>query len=91
MLSAISCHSKADYTEVKQFLDSMISSLGLKVSIEESSNESFIDGRVGDVYVNSRKIGYIGELKPEVITSFSLDMPVSGFEIDLDELFSIIL
>ncbi len=89
-LSLASCHAKADYTEVKQFLDSLISSLGLEASVEDRDNGTFIDGRSGSIFVNNKKIGFIGEVKPEVITNFHLDMPISGFEINLDELSKLI-
>ena len=89
-LSVLSCHAGSNYTEIKQFLDALINSLGLKVSIEEGGYKSFIDGRNGLIFVNGKKIGIIGEFKPEIITNFHLDMPVSGFEIDLDEVFKLI-
>ncbi len=89
-LSLLSCHAGANYTEVKQFLDALINSLGLKASIEEMDHKSFINGRVGNIFVNGKSIGFIGELNPEIVANFNLDMPVSGFELNLDELFRLI-
>ncbi len=89
-LSVLSCHASTNYTEIKQFLDALINSLGLKASIEEDKHNSFINGRNGKIFVNGKNIGVIGEFKPEIITNFHLDMPVSGFEIDLDEVFKLI-
>ena len=86
----LSCHAKADYTEAKQFLDALMNSLGLKASVEEDNHKSFIDGRNGLIFVNGKSVGVIGEFNPEVISNFNLDMPISGFELNLDEVFKMI-
>jgi len=82
-------HEKANFTEMKQILDSFISLLGLKYEIQETQHNSFIEGRVGRILVNNKKIGYIGEINPKVLRNFGLEMPVTCMEINLDELFEI--
>lgn len=84
-----SSHEKANFTEMKTILDSFISLLGLKYEIEETTHNSFIEGRVGRILVNNKKIGFIGEINPIVLKNFGLEMPVSAIEINLDELFDI--
>ena len=89
-LAVLSCHANVNYTEVKQFLDALFNAIGLKISIENAEHGSFIGGRIGNVFIDGKDIGFIGEFKPEIITNFNLDMPVSGFEIDLDKIFRMI-
>src|SRR3989344_4944477 len=48
-LSSVSCHSGANFTEVKQLLDYLMNCLGLNYSIKEAEHGSFISGRVGKV------------------------------------------
>jgi len=87
-LAVVLCHEKTDFTELKQILDGLMSSLGLRVSIKEVSHSSFIEGRVGEMYVQGKNVGLIGELSPQVIMNWSLAVPVVGMEMDLEELFS---
>ena len=76
-----------DYTKVRQILDYLFRSLGLKYEIAETEHNSFISGRVARVIVNGRKIAYIGEISPQVITNWGLEVPVTAFELNLTELY----
>ena len=89
-LATVLCHEKTGFTELKQILDALMDSLGLKLIIKESSRESFIPGRVGEIFIKNQKIGVLGELSPEVITNWDLTVPVVGLELDLEELFSLL-
>jgi len=80
------CSEKTDFTAIKQILDSLFKSLDLDYKIEEVNHASFVNGRVGKILVKGKKIGYIGETSPKVLSNYDLTMPVSCFEIDLDEL-----
>lgn len=86
-LAVLLCHEKSDFTLIKQILDSLFQNLELEYKIEEVNHASFIKGRVGKILIKNKKIAYIGEIHPKVLTNYELIMPVSCFEIDLDELF----
>jgi len=81
---------KTDYTEIRQILDYLFRSLGLKYEILEVEHNSFIDGRLGRVVLNGKKIAYIGEISPMVVTQWELEVPVTAFELNLTELYEII-
>ncbi len=81
------CHAKANYTEAKQILDALFRALDLKYEIEETEHKSFIPGRVGRVIAKGKRIAYIGEVHPQVLTNFELDVPVAAFELNVSELF----
>ncbi|MFH1211230.1 MAG: phenylalanine--tRNA ligase subunit beta [archaeon] len=89
-LAVVSCHTKADYTDAKQVIDSFMKALDLKYEIVETEHKSFIPGRVGRVIVDGKKVAYIGELHPQVLANFDLDMPVAAFELNISELFEIV-
>src|SRR3989338_7882436 len=89
-LASVISHSKADFSEAKQQLGYLLSLLGLPYEIEEEEHPSFIPGRVGRVKVKGKKVAYIGELHPIVLQNFGIEMPVSGFEINLTEIFGLI-
>lgn len=75
-----------DFTKIRQYLDYLMRSSGIEYSVKETEHPSFIPGRVGRVFAGKRKVGYIGELSPEVITRWGLEMPVVAFEINITEL-----
>jgi len=79
-----------DYTEMRQILDYLFRSLGLKYEVTEAEHNSFITGRVGRVIINGKKIAYIGEINPKVITNWQLEVPVTAFELNLTDLYKII-
>ena len=89
-LAAAIASEKTDYTAIRQVLDYLFRCMGLKYEIIEAEHNSFIDGRVGRVLINGKKIAYIGEINPRIITNWQLEIPVTTFELNLTELYRII-
>lgn len=88
------CHEKANFTEIKQILDYLTRMLDINYTIRETENQSFIDGRVGEIIIKTNKnnketeksIGIIGEIKPVVLKNNKIKMPVASLEINIDNL-----
>jgi len=89
-LALLTCHKDANYTEIKQIIESLLNLLGLEYKLEEVEHPSFIPGRVARISIKDKNIAYIGELHPLVLDSFELEMPASCLELNLTELFNII-
>ena len=89
-LGIVLCHEKTDFTEIRQILEVLLSSLGLEFKVREIEHPSFISGRVGEIIVNEQKVGIIGELNPQVIINWDFMMPVVGLELDLEKVFSLL-
>jgi phenylalanyl-tRNA synthetase beta chain len=89
-LSIILCHEKTDFTQMKQVMMALMSSLGVECSVKESSHDSCIPGRSGDIIVNDTKLGFLGELHPLVLENWELVVPVIGLELDLEKLFELL-
>ncbi|MDO8510994.1 MAG: phenylalanine--tRNA ligase subunit beta [Nanoarchaeota archaeon] len=85
-LSVVLCHDKTDFTEIRQVLEVLIRALGLECAVKESEHPPFISGRAGDITINGKKIGVIGEFHPQVIINWQMVMPAVGFELNLGEL-----
>ncbi len=83
-LGIVLAGEKTDFTEVKQVLDYLFKMLDVKYEIKETENNNFIPGRVGEVFVNGKSMGFIGELAPRVLKNWKVYMPVVALEIDLD-------
>ena len=79
-----------NYTEIRQVLDSIMKLLGLHYDIEEADHNSFIEGRAGRAIVKGKKVAYLGEINPEVLSRWGLEMPVAALELNLSELFEVI-
>jgi len=89
-ISAVSAHDGADYTEARQAIDFILRSFDLDYKVVDVEHDSFIKGRVGRVIVNGKKVAYVGEINPKVLSNFDLTVPVCGFELNLSELFEAI-
>jgi len=83
-ISMVSCHSRAEFTEMKSLIESLFSSIGEKVSFREANHNSFISGRCASVVVDGKQIGIMGEIHPQVLANFRLEMPAAGFECNID-------
>ena len=83
------CGNDANFTKIKQVLDVIAESLNIKYDITDTEHNSFIKGRVGRVIVDGAKIAYIGEIHPQVLCNWTLDMPVAVLELNITELFRV--
>ncbi|AEH24710.1 phenylalanine--tRNA ligase subunit beta [Pyrococcus yayanosii] len=86
-LAVAIAHPRANFTEAKEILDSFLRHLGVKYELEETEHGSFIPGRVGRIIVDGREIGIIGEVHPQVLENWGLEVPVVAFELFLRPLY----
>ncbi len=63
---------------------------GLHCDIEEAEHNSFVEGRCGRAIVKGKKVAYLGEIHPQVLENWGLEMPVSAMELNLTELFDLL-
>lgn len=88
-LACLLCGEQSDYTRIRQVLDYIFNMLGMKYTVEPVSHNSFIPGRVGRVVCEGKKVAYIGEINPQVLQNFDMNMPVAALELNLTELLSL--
>ncbi len=82
-------HSDANFTDAKQALDFIFRVLETDYSVEPTEHSSFIPGRVAKIMVHGKQIGIVGEIHPQVLSNWNLEMPVTVAEMNLSELFEI--
>jgi len=80
------CHEKANFTEIKQILDYLMRMLNKEYEIKETENPSFINGRCGEILINGKSIGILGEISPRVLKNNKIKMPVASLELDIEKL-----
>lgn len=81
-LAGVIAHPKAGFTEAKSVVESILSDLKLKASYQPGDNPSFLAGRFA-VF----EYGWFGEVHPQVLNNWELEVPVAAFEMDLEKLF----
>ena len=75
-----------NFTEIKQILDYLAKMLSTNFTLKESIKKDLIEGRTGEIFLNNKPIGYIGEVHPETLKGWNIKLPVSLFELRLDEI-----
>jgi len=86
-LAACVTHSKANFSEIRSYVQAVMREFDLSWDVEGSEDDAFIDGRRGAIVVDGKRVGGFGEIHPEVLENFELTMPVVAFEVDLSEIF----
>ncbi len=79
-------HGGVSFTDAKQAVDALLRACGCEAVYDDFDHPSFIQGRVAKVIVKDKMLGFVGELHPFVLNAWGLDMPVSGFELNLSSL-----
>ena len=81
------CHARANFSEVKAMMNTILENLDEEAEKEDGGIDCFIEGRRYVANVGGEPISWAGELKPEVLVNWELEMPVAALEMDIDKLF----
>lgn len=81
--------ASGNFTEIKQILEYLFRMIKIKTELKEpeKSPSHFIEGRVAEVILENKSIGFIGEIHPKILKNWKIKMPVALFEINLEEIF----
>jgi len=77
-------HANANYTEAKQHVEAILRNIGVQFKIEAGTHPTLLPGRIGKIIIQGKELGVLGEVHPEVLNKFGLEMPVVLCEIRLD-------
>lgn len=82
-LAFVYCDKNADYTYARKILDYLMNSLDIDYTVKMTDkSKAFMEGRYAEVFIKNKSIGFVGQINPEVLEYFNLEMPVSACEID---------
>ncbi len=96
--SCLIADKEADFTKIKQVIVNILEKLGKEPVFKEADHKSFIQGRCASISIKEKeekeekntgdigKIGVIGEIHPQVLENQGLEVPVCGFEVDLEKI-----
>jgi phenylalanyl-tRNA synthetase beta chain len=81
--------SPANFTEARQIIEYLSRMMNIKLEISEPEKvpNYFIDGRTIAIKLENKSIGFLGEIHPKILKNWKIKMPVSLFEINLEEIF----
>jgi phenylalanyl-tRNA synthetase beta chain len=83
-LAVVTCHARANLSEIRGVLDSLLGNLELKAEVEAGGPECLIDGRRFLAKVGGETLAWGGEVRPEALLGWELEMPVAALEVDVD-------
>jgi phenylalanyl-tRNA synthetase beta chain len=84
-VAAVSSHTTASFTESKSAAEALLTNMGIKRwKIKATKHPSFIEGRAVTINIKAKWIGIVGEVHPQVLNNFELDLPTTAFEVDLE-------
>ncbi len=89
-LGALISHPSANFSEMHSTLDILFYYLGLDYSLAPADQPLFTQGRCGAILSTGVAVGFIGEIRPNVLERVQIAMPCAAFEITLDRLLRLI-
>ncbi|MEM2114273.1 MAG: hypothetical protein QXS12_02345, partial [Candidatus Caldarchaeum sp.] len=88
-LAAATAYAEAGYSEAKSVLDELLKLLQLKPEYIPATMGTFIEGRCAAITIDGSQVGVVGEVSPAVLENFSIEMPVTIFEIEIEKLYKL--
>jgi len=85
-LTAVKMDAKANFTECKSLIDSIMRDIGKKYDIKDKDHPAFVNGRCASIVCDNKNIGFFGELHPKTITQFELEHPIIAFELQAENM-----
>ena len=84
-------HAQAGFTETKSLLTTILRELRVTDeawTVKPINEEFFIPGRGAAIYFHEKRIGFIGETHPRILTNHQIEFPVGVLELQLDPIFT---
>ena len=85
-LAAAVCDARVNFNDMKAAFEAFARAMRLECSIEKGSHASFIEGRCADIFLGKTRVGFLGEIHPEVLANFGIEEPVLAMEIGLESM-----
>ena len=85
-VTGVLARTDATYEDAKARLQALCRSFGVELETPPTAHPSFIDGRAASVVIDGDDVGVVGEIHPAVLVEHDLELPVAGFEFELDAL-----
>lgn len=83
---SIGIYGDYDFLDLKGIVENIVEELGVKKARykRESENPTFHPGKTAAITIKNNKAGVFGEVHPDVLEAYGIDVPCYALEIDLD-------
>jgi len=61
----------------------LMTSAGHTFEVKQSEHPSFLSGRCGRIISSGHEIGLVGEIYPNVLRAWGLNLPTAAFEVEI--------
>jgi phenylalanyl-tRNA synthetase beta chain len=89
LVGALIAHAQAHFSELHSCLDLLLYYLDRPYQLEALDHPSFLTGRAGRILCEGRAVGMLGEIHPEVLEQWQIEMPAVAMELDLQQLLDV--
>ncbi len=83
VLGFLASDADVSFNTIRDQLHVLLYFLNADYELSESSDERFLPGRRADIMVGGRSVGMIGEVHPQVLENWGVEMPCAAGEIDI--------
>ncbi|TYT60727.1 phenylalanine--tRNA ligase subunit beta [Natrialba swarupiae] len=85
-VGAVLASHEAGYEDAKARLQALARRFDVDLETPPTDHPTYIPGRTASVVIDGEEVGVIGEVHPKVLVEHDLEVPVAGFEFDLEAL-----
>jgi phenylalanyl-tRNA synthetase beta chain len=82
-LAALLAAKQVTFSDIHSVLELLVYYMDHKYTLAEHEHPSFIGGRCGRILLDGEPAGVIGEIHPQVLANFQIQMPAVALELDL--------
>ena len=75
--------SKVNFTHAKSVLYAYAQSVGKELKVLARDYPMFIPGRSGQILLDGQKVGIVGEVHPQVLSNWKIEVPVAVWELEV--------
>lgn len=72
------------FTQTRSIIELLNENLDVSLQVRSNDQPIFLPGRGGNIMLNNKVVGVIGQIHPRIITELKAKVPISILEIDLD-------
>lgn len=82
-LCALEASDEANLSGIQSYLEVLSYYFNFEYTIAPIDHPTFLPGRSGEIRIDERVYGFIGEIHPSVLETWGINYPVSAFEVDI--------
>lgn len=86
LLGMLASDADISFNSIRDQLHVLLYFLNIEYTLAESEDRRFLPGRRAQIVVAGRSVGVIGEIHPQILENWGVEMPCAGCEIHMGKL-----